>query len=93
MAFRWSGYWSWTFQNSTALPAIQRKEREAMANAHDLALATITNLNTTRHSPERAAHKLKMIRIAERAALNLPPIGNEMEEITAAAEYCEVMGA
>ena len=65
-----------------------------MVNAHDLALATIGNLNDRRCAGQRSHHKYRMIRIAECAAAGIPSgYSDDMAVITEAAEYCQSCGA
>ncbi|MCC7422552.1 MAG: hypothetical protein IT428_19910 [Planctomycetaceae bacterium] len=63
-----------------------------MNNLHDLAKATVNQLDQVSHSPERARHKLAMIRIAERAHLGLTLPSNAADLIHDAAEFCQAAG-
>ena len=80
-------------------------EGHSPADIHDLALATIDQLNQFEKSPDRARHKLNMIRIAEQSAVNadrqhanLEPKfkidhDDALRTIIAAAEWCESRAA
>ena len=66
-----------------------------MLNNHDLARATIAILDEAPPTPERARHKLAMIRIAEYAACKrsvVVSVEADANQIVAAAEYCGTCG-
>lgn len=57
-------------------------------SVHDLALQTIEHLDAHPDSPERARHKLNMIRIAERDAAGIDYDHQEaLQQVIAAASW------